>query len=256
MLLKQQMTDLVSIIIPSYNYSKYIGDCLLSCVHQTHENIEIIIVDDASKDKSVELIYEYKRMDDRICLHNHYENKGYSAAKNAGIKIARGDYIVHLDADDMLTPDSVEVRLRAINEESYKRHEMVHGKAYVFNGDKSYSWCLRKQMMEKLPVDRSVVHAQGIMVRKDVYKKYGLYYEGLRSKADKEMVYRLRDIAGINIGALNIPVAFYRKHSNSMLAMRGRSPAYEKKIQKIFKRRMDDLKKNGITCENTPSLQG
>ncbi len=94
-------TRKVSIIIPAYNVSKYIKRCVESAMNQTLKDIEIIIVNDGSSDNTLEILKDFKNQDERIILISQ-ENKGLSEARNAGIDIARGEYIQHLDGDDWI----------------------------------------------------------------------------------------------------------------------------------------------------------
>ena len=98
---------LVSIIIPVYNVDKYISSCIESVINQTYKNIELILVDDGSSDKSGEIIDNYIEKDSRIKVI-HKKNSGVSAARNTGIDVARGDYICFADGDDWLMEDYVE----------------------------------------------------------------------------------------------------------------------------------------------------
>ena len=238
-------SSFVSIIIPCYNYDKYIIDCLLSCVNQDYSNVEIIVVDDASTDNSVEMAQ--KITDDRVRIIQHSENKGYSAAKNTGIIECQGDYIVPLDADDMLTIPSISKRVRYLDE--HPEIAVVSGIAYKYSSNRGYAKALRKQC--RLPFDRRCkYHAQGLAFRRGVFRKYGLYYERMRSKSDKEHLTRL-ELAGVKFGKISTKCAFYRIHDESMLAMRNRNKAYDKKITKMFNERVAQLKREGITKKNT-----
>lgn len=97
-----------SIIIPVHNTEQYILPCLKSAVCQTMEEIEIIIVDDGSTDHSIQLISEIALQDKRIVIIKK-ENGGLSSARNAGLDISRGKYILFLDSDDMLELDAVRI---------------------------------------------------------------------------------------------------------------------------------------------------
>ena len=92
------MSDLISVVVPLYNYANYIEELILSVKSQDYKNWEIIIADDASTDNPLSVIE--KHLCDRIIYHRMPENKGYAAAKNEGIIRSRGKYIVVLDADD------------------------------------------------------------------------------------------------------------------------------------------------------------
>lgn len=114
----QNNNDLtVSIIIPVFNVSAYIERCLRSVMHQTYDNIECIIVDDATPDDSIEkceqVIKDYHGSIRFVILH-HQHNRGLSAARNTGTTAASGDYIYYLDSDDELTSDCIEKLLKPI----------------------------------------------------------------------------------------------------------------------------------------------
>lgn len=98
------MTPFVSVIIPVYNAEKYLRECLDSVVNQTLRDIEIICVDDGSTDSSPAVLAEYASRDSRVRVLTQ-ENRYAGAARNAGMKIARGDYLSFLDADDVFDPD-------------------------------------------------------------------------------------------------------------------------------------------------------
>lgn len=100
------MGSLVSIIIPAYNAEEYITDCIKSCIAQTYKNIEIIVIDDGSKDRTYEIVQEYSEKYNNIVII-HTENKGVSNARNLGIESASGEYISFVDADDELFPNAI-----------------------------------------------------------------------------------------------------------------------------------------------------
>ena len=103
-------TALVSIIIPAYNTGEYIYRAIESSMRQTYMNIEIIIIDDGSTDNTLEVAKSYEAKDERIKVF-HQGNAGVSAAKNYGIREAKGEYIIFLDSDDWFEDNAVEVLL-------------------------------------------------------------------------------------------------------------------------------------------------
>lgn len=104
---------LVSVVIPVYNCEEYIGECIDSVAEQTYDNIEIIVVNDGSKDES-ENIIEDKKKRYRNILYYKQRNKGVSAARNLGIKKARGEYITFVDGDDLVGKYLVECLVNQI----------------------------------------------------------------------------------------------------------------------------------------------
>ena len=99
--------ELISVIIPVFKVEKYLARCLDSVVNQTYKNLEIILVDDGSPDKSGNICDEYAKIDTRIKVI-HKKNGGVSSARNVGISIATGEYIGFVDSDDWLEPDMYE----------------------------------------------------------------------------------------------------------------------------------------------------
>ena len=106
--------DLISIIVPVYNTEQYLKKCVMSICQQTYSNIEIILVDDGSKDTSGILCDELAELDKRIKVI-HKINGGVSSARNIGISKARGSYIAFVDSDDFCELDMYERLLYAIN---------------------------------------------------------------------------------------------------------------------------------------------
>ena len=95
------MDKKISIIVPVYNLEKYLPRCLNSVCNQTYKNLEIILVDDGSTDKSSDICDNWAKKDSRIIVI-HKKNGGVSSARNAGIKKATGEYIHFVDGDDWL----------------------------------------------------------------------------------------------------------------------------------------------------------
>lgn len=97
--------DLISIIVPVYNGEAYIDRCIRSVLQQEYREWELILVDGASVDGTLKICREWQKRDDRIRVIPTDENRGVSAGRNTGMKMARGDYLFFLDADDWLMPD-------------------------------------------------------------------------------------------------------------------------------------------------------
>lgn len=106
--------DLVSIIVPVYNVEKYIHQCVDSIINQTYKNIEIILVDDGSPDNCGKICDEYAQKDNRVKVI-HKENGGLSDARNYGIDVATGDWLMFVDSDDWLHNHTVEKLHNAVN---------------------------------------------------------------------------------------------------------------------------------------------
>ncbi len=108
---------MVSIIIPVYNTSKYLRECVDSVLNQTYSDVEVLLIDDGSTDGSSEICDEYVKQDERIkCFH--IENGGVSRARNVGLKNVRGDYICFLDSDDYYAGSYVGSMIEAVKEQN------------------------------------------------------------------------------------------------------------------------------------------
>jgi len=120
---------LISIIIPCYNYGSYIPEALDSILAQTYKNWEIIIVDDGSKDNTAEVVQPYLLKDSRITYHQQ-ANRGVSAARNAGLTLAKGAYIQFIDADDYIAPEKLALHAGRLAEQP--AIDLVFGDTYNF----------------------------------------------------------------------------------------------------------------------------
>lgn len=136
---------LVSIIVPVYNTSKYLGKCISSLVGQSYPNLEILLIDDGSTDNSGEICDNFSSHDSRIKVF-HKENGGVSSARNMGLKKANGYYVTFVDADDWLEADCIE-KLISANHNDYdiiafsctKDFKNSSTKVFYYNGDRSFN---------------------------------------------------------------------------------------------------------------------
>lgn len=138
--------ELISVILPIYNVEKYLEKCLKSVINQTYKNLEIILVDDGSKDNSPKICDEYAVKDKRIVVI-HKSNGGLSDARNAGIEIAKGKYITLIDSDDYVEEDYVQFLYQLIKENNAEMSICSHTVLYT-NGTR-----IEKETGEHLVLD-------------------------------------------------------------------------------------------------------
>jgi len=120
--------NVVSVIIPAYNRGTSIQEAIRSVLSQTYQRFEIVVVDDGSQDCTESVLQSLTRADSRIRYLRHPFNRGAQAARNTGIRAAKGQWIAFLDSDDQWLPDSLELRFRAA---SYTRREVIHSDCLV-----------------------------------------------------------------------------------------------------------------------------
>lgn len=109
----EKVTPLISVIVPVYNVEDYLEECLESIVNQTYQNLEIILVNDGSTDKSPQICQNYANKDKRVLVYQK-QNGGLSDARNYGLERARGAYISFVDSDDLVSRDFLEKLYRAL----------------------------------------------------------------------------------------------------------------------------------------------
>jgi len=266
------MSDpLVSVIVTLYNYENFISDCIKSILKQDYANFELIVIDDRSADRSYKRAKKY--ISDRVKVIRQKTNLGYSVAKNTGIVASKGEYIILLDADDMMTTGSISCRVRAalLNNIEFVYADaiaiydnMTLDKCYQLNtkylpiyGDKE-SIKNRLPSLQHFPTPYEI-HAQTVLAHRSLYKKFGLYDENLRSRSDREMWWRFfgqseKDITNVSNIHVNEYVAYYRYHKASMTRFRVKNPDYNKTMRKIAEK-MYEIRKSGINNTNTRFLK-
>lgn len=170
----------VSIIIPVYNVAPYLDACLSSCVNQTFRDIEIIVVNDGSPDTSYQIIEKYAAMDERIVVIIK-ENEGLIFARKSGLDIARGEYIFHLDGDDYIESNAIEVLYKeALDKDS----DYVMANSYYVSRESKRSFLIRQEIIGlsgqdllTFLIDNIWWDIWGRLIRKDLFD--GIVYRNV-----------------------------------------------------------------------------
>lgn len=209
------MQDRVSIIIPCYNASEFISETLESIFKQSHRNYEIIIVDDGSTDKSAEIIQKVKEP----LTYIFQKNGGVSKARNTGLEHATGDYILFLDADDLLETDFLKARIEAL--QKYPKLLFACSKANLINEksellgvayhavceDVVYEICTYKPGYCSCP--------SNYLIKKEIIRHGLRFEESLSNSADRFFLLKLNKIGKGKLVHGNAKLK-YRIHSKSM----------------------------------------
>lgn len=219
--------ELVSVIVPAYNHENFIEECIKSIINQSYKNIELIILNDGSKDKTVDIIKSYEnKCKDRFTrfIFIDKENEGICKTLNKGIKESFGEYICLLASDDSMSKNCISSLVNFMNENNYIERLVSNFYIYYYdiNNKQIYykedpKWverlCLGKEnlFLENLLQNQITVFG---MYRKSVFRKVGLFDENLIIE-DWDM--NLRIIHNdIKLGYISEPLFFYRKHSDSL----------------------------------------
>ena len=184
----------VSVVVPIYNVEQYLDKCVKSIISQTYKDLEIILVDDGSIDNSSSLCDEWGKKDSRIKVV-HKENGGLSSARNAGLEIATGEYIMFEDSDDWLEIDIVEKSVARIEKDKsdlvifgYKKVNTKGKELDFFTfGDKTY---LNDELLNQLHsriLEMSFGYAWNKLYRLSIIRKSGIVNDG--SIIDREDLY-------------------------------------------------------------------
>lgn len=190
------MEALISIIVPVYGVEAYLGRCMESLLSQTYQNLEIILVDDGSPDRCPALCDAYKAQDARVQVI-HQENAGLSGARNAGLSIARGEYVAFVDSDDYVAADYIRALYELMQESEADitqcRFAYVSGEPLESYKSRSYKVYRGESLMEQLYGEEEeatyFVVAWNKLYKRELFSK--IRYPQGRIHEDEATTYRL-----------------------------------------------------------------
>ena len=221
---------LISVVIPVYNAEKYIAETINSILSQTHTNLEIVAVDDGSKDSSVELL---KTFGEKVRVIEQ-SNSGPAAARNRGVQEARGEWIAFIDSDDIWLPEKLEKQLAY----TAPKYQWSYTDCVFMGGvndgrrDSEFSVKHEGQILKHL-VERNFIGTSSILIRRDLYLDEGGFDEKLKSIEDWEFWVRIA--AREAVGFINEAFVKYRIHpSSSSRGTRSTLPNHIQVIERIF----------------------
>lgn len=186
----------VSIIIPTYNRGDLVGRSVQSVLEQTFQDFEIIIVDDGSDDNTTKVIHEFQEQDNRIKYIRHDENRGGAAARNTGIKAAKGKYIAFQDSDDTWEPEKLEQQLEVFEHASAEVGVVYTDMWRRYEGKRKYIPSPEISPEEGIIYKQALSRVMGIgigtaMIKRECFNSAGLFDENLRRFIDLELFIRL-----------------------------------------------------------------
>ena len=181
----------VSVIMPMYNGAQNIKRAINSVLNQDYPNIEVIVVDDASKDNSVEIVESIK--DGRVKLLRHEVNKNGSAARNTGIRASKGEYIAFLDDDDVWFPTKISKQLEYLHSKDGGEWKGVVSSFCIEKKGKRKDIILKKEgdlTKEVLLMEVSMSVGSNLLIHRDVIEKIGYFDEKYLRHQDLEFLLR------------------------------------------------------------------
>lgn len=213
----------VQILVPCYNYGRYLDQCVSSALDQEGVDVKILIIDDCSSDHTPEVGRALAARDSRITFLRHETNRGHIATYNEGIKLIDADYFVLLSADDCLAPGAL-VRATSLMDAN-PNVGMVYGQAICFSTDHlpetrqassgTSIWSGERWMRQVCRSGKNFIICPEAVVRSSVQKEVGGYDPSLPHSGDMEMWLRIAAIS--DIGRVSgADQAFYRVHEQSM----------------------------------------
>lgn len=236
-------SPLVSVIIPAYNAAAHVETAVRSALDQSYEHVEVIVVDDGSRDRTTDIVGSIAKEDDRVRLITQ-PNQGVAAARNAGIRIARGTFIAPLDADDVWFPTKLELQVRR-----FQRSAGDLGLVYTWwvSLDEpgsimwpSSKWDLEGNVYGALIVTNFIGNASVPLMRRSAVLEVGGYDEQLRAQGGEgceDWDLALRIAERYPFGVVPDYLVGYRRVTGSMSADdRAMGTSYELVIGEVARR--------------------
>lgn len=216
----------ITVVVPVYNMAGYVGSAIDSVLEGELDGVEVLVIDDGSTDASAAVISEYTdpssaKYDPRVRCE-HQGNQGKSAAVNCGLERAQGEYITILDADDQLTPDSLSLRYKALEDDRHSSKHLAIGEFEVFDedgsavGHRSIPSALGPEHIygRFFQAYKSPFHMNACLFSRTLCERVGPFDTQLRRCQDIDYSLRLLR-ATDRIAWVNETVYRYRKHRDS-----------------------------------------
>ncbi len=213
------MEKLISVIIPVYNVQEYLERCVRSVVYQTYKNLEIILVDDGSTDKSGTMCDEFQKKYNRIAVI-HKQNGGLSDARNAGMVFAKGDYIAFLDSDDYIHHQMYEILVQQLEYHDADIAECAYKKVWKYNTDFCYesAWVKIMNAEEAILANYRWEHFTSVVCNK-VFKRdliVNMRFPVGKIHEDEFFTYKAL-FAAKKLVHVGLPMYYYQQRAGSII---------------------------------------
>jgi glycosyltransferase involved in cell wall biosynthesis len=254
----------VDIIIPCYNYGRFLESCVRSVLDQSVKDIRVLIIDDASSDDSVAVARRLADADPRVSVIAHARNMGHIATYNEGIAWASSDYFLLLSADDMLAPGALERAVAIMDRD--EDVVLTHGRSINWNDsyplpeiepEQDDRWSRQDLVRETCRVGRNLVSTPTAIGRTSVQKRIGGYDATLPHTADMEMWLRYGTCGAV--ARIEAVQAIYRLHGSNMSSnyydAEGADLPHRKQTFDCFFRKYPNLPARDELCNEVNRVQ-
>lgn len=226
---------LISIIVPCYNQANYLSDCLQSVLNQTYAEWECIVINDGSPDNTEEVVLSWSEKDSRI-KYIRKENGGLCSARNAGITVAQGKWILPLDADDKIGKEYLKLASEIMD--SQPNIGLIYAKACFF-GEKEGVWDLPEYNFKEM-LRANMIYCSAFY-KKEEWIRIGGYDSNMKNGwEDWEFWIHMLGTSGKQVYKIEYTGFFYRIKNNSMIYSFVRNDKIlQNTIRYVFKKHID-----------------
>jgi len=229
-----------SVIIGNYNCKKFLKLAIHSVLTQTYKNFELIIIDDGSSDNSRKIIQEYENNPKVIVIFQ--KQKGLNISNNVAIRLAKGEYIIRLDADDWLDKNALKILTKYLDDN--KDRVLVFPDYFEVDADGVVINRIKRHNFDKVTLLDRPAHGACTLIRKKYLKEVGMYDENFSCQDGYDIWLRLT--YKYKVGNINKPLFFYRRHENNLTnnntkILNTRLLITKKFIRKSFKKRFSTI---------------
>ncbi|MBL1211027.1 glycosyltransferase family A protein [Geminocystis sp. GBBB08] len=175
---------LISVIIPAFNAEKYLKEALESVIKQNYHPLEIILIDDGSTDNTAKIAKSFQNI-----KYIYQENSGHAIARNNGIKIAKGEFIAFLDADDLWTPNKLSLQINYLNEHPDINYVLGQQKIFLESGIKKPKWLKDEYLDNAIPA----YLLSALLTRKSIFNQIGYFDSSYKHGNDSDWLLKTID---------------------------------------------------------------
>lgn len=237
----------VSVIIGLYNGERFIRETIDSALRQRNIEVEIIVIDDGSSDDSIDKVRAICKYDNRVCLYRNERNTGFCRTVNRGLSLAKGEYVIILDQDDLLSENHCETLLKYFVDNTvvmvFTDHFLIDENGVIFDDN---SHCRHKEIVAHDFVKGNCIPVPGLMLRRstlidiggypvsDEFPNYGEYHTWVRMCGRGRIVF------------CNEVRAYYRRHNNNMTNSFNNRDVQKKLVRYFWECRKELIKNRGL----------